>query len=233
MTRLRILLVTAAAAVFVGSSPWWGPAAMRHMAFFRVHRVEILGARYLEPRDILAKLNVDTTASIWDPMSPLVSRIQAHPEVAKATIRRKLPGTLVVEIVERVPVALVPAPGGFRAYDDRGTPLPIDPSRVTIDAPVLLERDVPLLKLLGALRLQMPAMYQRVSAARRPGHGEIVLDLKSPVAASQTETIRAADDLSVHRLADIEPVEQDLTKKQLRASEIDLRYRDQVIARLP
>jgi hypothetical protein len=28
-------------------------------------------------------------------------------------------------------------------------------------------------------------------------------------------------------------VEQDLAKKQMRATEIDLRYRDQVIARLP
>lgn len=233
MTRTQILIAAAAGVVVVGSSPWWGILAMRHMAFFRVHRVEIFGARYLAPSDILARLNVDTTASIWDPMSPLVSRIQTHPEVAKATIRRKLPGTLVVEIVERVPVALVSAPGGFRAYDDRGTALPVDPTRVPIDAPVLLDRDVPLLKLLGAMRLQMPAMYQRVSGARRPGHGEIDLDLKSPVAASQTETIRAADDLTLRRLADIEPVEQDLAKKQLRASEIDLRYRDQVIARLP
>ena len=233
MTRTQILFSAAAGVVVIGSSPWWGTLAMRHMAFFRVHRVEILGARYLAPSDILARLNVDTTASIWDPMSPLVSRIQTHPEVAKATIRRKLPGTLVVEIVERVPVALVSAPGGFRAYDDRGTALPVDPTRVPIDAPVLLDRDVPLLKLLGAMRLQMPTMYQRVSAARRPGHGEIDLDLKSPVAAAQTETVRAADDLTLRRLADIEPVEQDLTKKQLRASEIDLRYRDQVIARLP
>ena len=233
MTRARALIAAAAGLIVLATSPWWGALAMRHMAFFRVRRVEILGARYLAPSDILGRLNVDTTASIWDPMSPLVSRIQAHPEVAKATIRRKLPGTLVVEIVERVPVALVSAPGGFRAYDDRGTALPVDPTRVAIDAPVLLDRDVPLLKLLGAMRLRMPAMYQRVSAARRPGHGEIDLDLKSPAGAAQTETIRAADDLTLDRLADVEPVEQDLTKKQLRASEIDLRYRDQVIARLP
>jgi cell division protein FtsQ len=145
-----------------------------------------------------------------------------------------LPGTLVVEIVERVPVALVPAPGGFRAYDDRGAALPIDPTRVTIDAPVLIARDVPLLKLLGTMRAGMPAMYQRVSAARRSGRNEIVLDFKSPsTTAPQTESVRAMDDLTLQRLADIEPVEQDLNRKQLRAAEIDLRYRDQVIARLP
>ena len=79
MTRTRILIAAAAGVVVIGSSPWWGPLAMRHMAFFRVHRVEILGGRYLVPSDILAKLNVDTTASIWDPMSPLVSRSPSPP----------------------------------------------------------------------------------------------------------------------------------------------------------
>jgi cell division protein FtsQ len=39
-------------------------------------------------------------------------------------------------------------------------------------------------------------------------------------------------DVTLERLAEIEPVQADLERKQLRASEIDLRYRDQVIARL-
>ena len=34
-------------------------------------------------------------------------------------------------------------------------------------------------------------------------------------------------------VSDIEPVERDLARRQLRAAELDLRYRDQVIARLP
>jgi cell division protein FtsQ len=40
-------------------------------------------------------------------------------------------------------------------------------------------------------------------------------------------------DVSAARLAEIDPVEDDLTRRGLRAAEIDLRYRDQVIARLP
>lgn len=232
--RVKLAIGAAVALVIAGSGPLWGPLVLRQMTFFRVRRVEIVGARYLAPSDIIARMNVDTLASVWDPTAPLVSRVERYPGVAHANVRRKLPGTLVVEIVERVPVALVSAPGGFRPYDDRGTALPIDPTRVMIDAPVLLERDLPLLKLLGAMRAAMPAMYARVSAARRPGHGEIALDLKSPVGgASQTETVRGNDDLTLQRLADIEPVEQDLVRRQLRASEIDLRYRDQVIARLP
>jgi hypothetical protein len=40
-------------------------------------------------------------------------------------------------------------------------------------------------------------------------------------------------DVTVQRLADILPVERDLANKQLRAAELDLRYREQVIVRLP
>ena len=39
-------------------------------------------------------------------------------------------------------------------------------------------------------------------------------------------------DVTLERLADIDPVEADLVRRQLRVAEIDLRYRDQVIARL-
>ena len=106
-----------------------GLLIMRRMTFFRVRRVEILGAHYVAPGDILTRLHVDTLASVWDPTKPLVARIATHPEIQSAVVRRKLPGTLVVEVVERVPVALVPAAGGFRVYDSRGVSLPIDPAR--------------------------------------------------------------------------------------------------------
>jgi cell division protein FtsQ len=39
--------------------------------------------------------------------------------------------------------------------------------------------------------------------------------------------------VTLARLGDIDPVQRDLTRRQLHAAEIDLRYRDQVIARLP
>jgi hypothetical protein len=48
----------------------------------------------------------------------------------------------------------------------------------------------------------------------------------------EKEPVRAMQDVSVERLAEIAPVEEDLARRQLRVAEIDLRFRDQVIARL-
>jgi cell division protein FtsQ len=207
------------------SSPLWGPLLMRRMSFFRVRRIEILGAHFVSPSDLLARLRVDTSASVWDPAAPLERRAAGHPAIETARIERKLPGTLVLRVTERVPVALLPANGGFRVYDARGAALPIDPTRVSVDAPVIMERDVGVLRLLGAMRLNMPAFYARVSTIRRAGTNELLFQLN-------TVPVRAMKDVTLERLAEIDPVEADLNRKQLRALELDLRYRDQVIARI-
>ncbi|MDB4875915.1 MAG: ftsQ [Gemmatimonadetes bacterium] len=224
MKRVKLALVGIAALLFV-ASPLWAPLFLRRIAFFHVRRIEILGTRYLAPSDILARLHVDTTASVWDPMAPLELRVAGHPEIERAVVRRKMPGTLVIEVTERIPVALVQANGGFRVYDARGIPLPLDPARVPIDAPVLMQRDTALLRLLGSMRDRMPAMYARVIAVSRVANGELMFQFP-------LQPVRALQDVTLDRLAEIEPVEADLLHKQLRVAEIDLRYRDQVIARL-
>jgi cell division protein FtsQ len=99
---------------------------------------------------VLRRMRVDTLASVWDPARPLEARVAAHPLVRSVEVDRKLPGTLVVRLVEHAPVALVPSPSGFRVYDDRGVALPIDPAVVDVDAPILGRLDTLALRLLGA-----------------------------------------------------------------------------------
>jgi cell division protein FtsQ len=224
ISRLK-LAFAGIATLLVLSCPLWAPLLMRRMAFFHVRRIEILGAHYLPPSDILTRLHVDTLASVWDPIPPLSARVAAHPEIQHVVIHRKLPGTLVIEITERVPVALVSAKDGFHVYDERGRALPIDPARVSVDAPVLTQRDTLLFRLLGSMKQRMPALYARVSTVSRVGTSELLFDFG-------TQPVRAMQDVTLERLSDLEPVEADLRQKQLRAAEIDLRYRDQVIARL-
>lgn len=223
--RLKLALV-GIGLLLVAGSPFWAPLVMRRMPFFHVHRIEIVGARYVAPSDILARLHVDTMASVWNPTAPLAARVASHPEIEHAVVHRKLPGTLVVEVTERAPVALVPEKSGsLRVYDERGVALPIDPARAPVDVPVLTQRDTVLLRLLGAMRVGMPVLFAKVSSVSPVGSDEFRMELKS-------QPVRAMKDVTLERLADIEPVEADLTARQLRVTEIDLRYRDQVIARL-
>ncbi len=217
--------VAAVAAGVALLAPLWGPRALAELAYFRVRRVEIVGARFVRPSDILGRLHVDTLSSVWQPAGPLEERIASHPGVRSVRVGRRLPGTLVVEITERWPVALVPTPSGLVPIDERGAALPIDLTHTTVDAPIMAHRDAGLFRLLGRLHAEAPELYRRVSEVGRSGRDEVWLRISSV-------PVRAMADVSVDRLAEVGPVEQDLARRQLRAAEIDLRYRDQVIARL-
>jgi cell division septal protein FtsQ len=205
-------------------SPWWAPPILRQLAFFRVRHVDVRGYRYTAPKDLVARLRIDTTFSLWNDLEPLERRLRADPAVAQVRLSRRLPATLVVTIVENDPVALVSSSTGFRAYDTRGRLLPLDPSRTPVDLPILARADTMLLRLLGEIKASHPDLFARVSEMRRVGRDELVMELV-------TIPVRMMKDISVDRLAQISLVERDLERRRARVSELDLRFRDQVIAR--
>jgi cell division septal protein FtsQ len=148
-----------------------------------------------------------------------------------------------VTIQENLPVALIQTPAGMIPYDSLGKQLPIDPARTNLDLPIVATTDPVLLKLVGAIRGQQPRMFARIEEVRRTGKDEILLTLSrgadapgkiGAAAARENRTlrVRVPVGLSVERLADIFPVETDLARRQVHVGELDLRYRDQVIARL-
>lgn len=220
----KLLAGVALVAVLI-SSVWWGPPVLGQLSFFRVRKVEVRDARYISPGELLARMAVDTTASVWDDHSELERRVATHPQVRAVEIERKLPGTLVLRVTENLPVAFVASARGMRAVDASGQTLPIDPSRVSVDLPVVARPDTVLLRLLDDVRDRHPALYARISDARRTGD-ELLLRMA-------TVTVRGGTDLTADRLSDIIPVEHDLERRQVHVDELDLRFRDQVIARLP
>jgi cell division protein FtsQ len=122
-------------------------------------------------------------------------------------------------------VAFVSTARGLRAVDARGDTLPLDPLRADVSLPIVNRADTAVFRLLGAVREEAPALFGRISEVRRAGDDEVVL-VMPPL------RVRAHADLSSERLADILPVERDLARRQARAVELDLRFRDQVVARV-
>jgi cell division protein FtsQ len=112
--------------------------------------------------------------------------------------------------------------------DERGVVLPLDPSRTPVDAPIVTAapRETSVYHLLGAMQREAPRLYARVSAIRSVGDSELLVQLAGL-------PVRTMTSVTLARLGDIEPVERDLARRQLRAAELDLRYKDQVIVRLP
>jgi cell division protein FtsQ len=207
------------------TSPRWGRATLHRMTYFHVRKLEIRGLRYMQPEDVVARLRVDTLRSIVDDISPLEARLRSHPQVADVSITRRFPGTLIVTVTENMPVALVPRGDGLQPYDSAGRRLPIDPSRASMDLPVLTVPNRDALRLMGELRATEPRMFDLISEVA-PDGPDLVFTLTTSL------RVRASAGVAPQRFRDIFPVESDLARRNERAAELDLRYRDQVVARL-
>ena len=196
------------------------------LEFFHLRAVTVEGTRFLAPEVVLERLALDTMRSVWDDVEPLEDRLMLMSQVSDVEISRKLPGTLVVKLHENLPVALAPSPRGLEPVDSAGTVLPIDPANEDLDLPIAWQRDIGILTLLGRIRAEDPRLYSRISTIARDGRDGVVMRL------GQSLRVRARLGVSVSRLADIFPVESDLVRRRANVAELDLRYRDQVIARL-
>src|SRR4051812_47650574 len=174
------------------AAAWGTREAARRMAFFRIRAIEVRGARYLQPNEIVQRLKVDTLASLWDDLAPYKARVRDHPQVSDVTISRRMPGTLVVTIKENLPVALIQTPTGLLPYDSMGKQLPIDPSRTNLDLPIVATRDPILLKLVGAIRAAEPAVFARIEEVKRAGKDEILLTLSRRSAADSVSPASGA-----------------------------------------
>jgi cell division protein FtsQ len=237
--------------VLLAPASWLARRAASRMDFFQLRSIAVEGTRYLSPETVVERLAVDTSRSVWDDTEPLAERLRTMPQVGEVEIRRRLPGTLVVAIRENLPVALAPSPRGLEPVDSAGVVLPIDPAYHDVDLPVANHRDKSILSLLTAARSQNPMLYHRISEISRDGKDAVIMQL-APLEGMRSITMEASSDsnavesvpqhatlkvrasmgVSVSRLADIFPVESDLMRRRAKVAELDLRYRDQVIARL-
>ena len=239
--------------VLLAPGSWLARRAASKMDFFHLRAVSVEGTRYLSADTVVQRLALDTARSVWDDTKPLIERLRLMSQVSDVEISRNLPGTLVIRIRENLPVALAASPRGLEVVDTAGTVLPIDPTREDLDLPVANQRDGPILSLLGAIRSDDPRLYRRISEISRDGKTGFVIRMvplqgsmniaptvagtDSVLGPAQPATLRALRvrvplGVSVSRLADIFPVESDLVRRQANVAELDLRYRDQVIARL-
>ncbi|MEW5865370.1 MAG: FtsQ-type POTRA domain-containing protein [Bacillota bacterium] len=105
-----ILLVLASAALTLLRSP-----------YFHVENIEVHGIRDLTAQEIIVSCGLGRNENIFDvDLAMIASRIKANPKVDKVVVRRRLPCTIMVEIEERVPVAVLPYAGYYVQVDNTG-----------------------------------------------------------------------------------------------------------------
>jgi hypothetical protein len=189
--ELKILLATLALpGLWTGGSR--AAEAMASLETFRVTDVQLRGLRYLPRDEAMGLLTVDARTSVWADVDLVAEELRRHALVQGVRVRRRMPGTLIVEVSERRPVALVPTPT-LEPVDADGARLPLDPARHRLDLPVLeiTERPVRgarflpdrgrrLAAVVGRLQEADTAFLQRVSEVYWGGETTVVARWSEP-----------------------------------------------------
>jgi hypothetical protein len=215
-------------------------AVVAELDTFRVTAVEITGLESLDRGEVLALLDVTHESSIWASTDTWEQRLARHPLLKGAQVRRRMPGTLLVNVVERRPVALVPTPT-LEPVDGEGARLPLDPTERRMDLPVLEAGELPapgarflpardrmLAAEVARLMEADTAFLQMVSEVSLRDDGTIVARWSEPrvefLLTAGAPARRLREGLTV--LADALGRDPDQVP-----TEIDLRFADQVVVR--
>lgn len=198
------------------------PGQLRRLEFFRVKRLEVIGARYVSGERVAAALGLPATASLFDDTAPLARKLVRLRGVREAKLSRRWPGTLVVRLTEADPVGLARTDSGLVLIDDRGRVLPFDPVRAPADLP-LAPADPVVAGLMARLREWEPGLYSEVEAAERAG-GDVAL-------RTGNRRLLLRGDATPETLRALVAVMGDLSRKGKRYQELDARYTDRVYVR--
>jgi cell division septal protein FtsQ len=204
---------------------WFGaPALARNLGFFRMRRVEFHGITHLTPDRLMPAIKLADDASIFDSLEGIEQRLKAIPGVLDASVHRRIPGTLRVDIDEARPVALAPSrDGGMTLVDERGRALPFDPTLSAPDLPIVARPDSAVAQLLARVREVDPGLFARISSASK-NQKDVVLQVDS-----QRYWFRP--NASAEAILAVTAVAADLARKQWTYAELDGRFADQVIVR--
>jgi hypothetical protein len=212
------------------------PAALADVELFELEGIAVEGVRHLPPSRTRAALAVPAGASVWDDPEPWLERLRRHPLVLQATVRRRLPDSLVVTVVEREAVALVATPT-LVPVDSGGRTLPVDPTLGGLDLPIVRvweDDGAGGASQVGVLAREVarwgrsePGFLEMISeVAWHPGGYAVALWGNPPVEIRFHPPLtpeRVAQGLTV--LGHLAQARPDRTPRRL-----DLRYLDQVIA---
>jgi cell division protein FtsQ len=176
-----------AAAVTVTRSP-----------FFYARTVQVRGTSHVARADVLriAAITPKTNVFTLDARAA-ETRLERDPWIAEATITKDLPSRLVIQIHERVPVAVVVSGGVLRLVADDGALLEAALPRASAGLPVIASTDPDGLEpatdgVEGAARAitaMVPSLRHRIDGVSILADGQLRVDLSSGAEVAYGEAI--------------------------------------------
>jgi hypothetical protein len=216
----------------------WGGLRQR---FARLSEVRVEGARYLDAAHVMKSAGLAVGGDLVSlDLARARQALLLDPRVASAEVSRRWPRGVRVRIVEREPVLLVDH-GAPWEMDSAGVLLPPLEAGVVADVPLLVgprfaglrggvrvhrdevQRGLAWVQALSARELQLAGQLSEVDVSDASHTGLTLLD--------GTRVLAAGWPPGMPRLSALRVVIEDLRQRGTVASEVDLRFEDQVIVR--
>ncbi len=223
MTPRRVLVGTTIVGVLAATLVLV-PVGLRHVGFFRLRQVELVGLHYLAPQEVLERLALEADRNVFDPLGEVVSRAEAIPGVLDVRAARRLPGTLRISVTEEAPVAFALGADGLVPLDASSRPLPYDPSRSGFDVPVVERPDSGLTRLLDLIRQIDPPLFDEIDGVRRGTAESVILELGDRRVWLQASA-------GVQDIRELETVRRHLDRNAVPYRELDARFDGWVVVR--
>jgi cell division protein FtsQ len=228
-----------AAAAWASLGPGWVRARLSSLRLFRIETVQVSGNRTLSSADVLAAAGLRTGESLLGlDLAAARARLAAHPRVRDASLRRRLPGTVVVEVAERVPCVIVRADRDYLA-DAEGAILASAGTGALADLPVLTGIEAAAGALTARGAADLTAGIELVAAIRLVGFPALAavdhIDLSDPddaviVPVSGRPLVHAGRRDPAGRLQRWRSVAPDMAQRWPELEYVDLRAEGQVVA---
>jgi cell division protein FtsQ len=232
--RLTLLLQTAAVLVLSLAALRAGYGKVLASDHLKVLVVEVKGNQLLsegEVRELLGPAVGENILSL--DLEALTKRLRTSPWVASTAVRRRLPDALVIEIVERVPLALAEVD---RLYlmDGEGTLIDIfGPRTAQFDLPIvrgLQDKDADTRRSLaeraGTLLMDLGPLARELSEVQPQGDGLMRVVLRTG------EVLLLGEPPYRQRLQTFLSLRQALIERSPQAELFDLRFKNRIYARV-
>ncbi|MES2441840.1 MAG: cell division protein FtsQ/DivIB [Pseudomonadota bacterium] len=134
-------------AAALGVASWFGLPAMAGVATanaigeagFRVEKIDITGLRRMDEMTVYSQaLDQNSRAMPLVDLEGVRERLLKYPWIEDARVSRRLPNTLSIHIVERIPAAIWQSHGRLMLVDTKGVPLEPVSREAMPDLPLLI-----------------------------------------------------------------------------------------------
>jgi len=224
-----LLVLILSLTVYLGNRAY---RELQNSTYFQVKNIAIHGNRILSKTDLIYYLGLSETSSLLTlDLKSLFQKLVSHPWIKKASIHRKLPSTLIIDIEERVPVALIKI-GEFYYMDRDGVIFAKISKDVGCDFPVFTGP-----RNFSELPAYLPLITEALSILNRKTSliiSEFHLDLTrgiTLITLNDALPVKLGRKNLTRRFRRFQTVYHYLRRREVPIRAIDCRYPDRVVVR--